>query len=307
VRLLLTGASGLVGRHIATLAAGDGDVELIATGRTRPPALDAAVRFVPADLTDADAAAAIVRSTQPTHIVHAAWETRQPTYWDDMANLDWIVSTTRMAEAFAAIGGERFVQLGSCAEYDWSQGLCIEDVTPSRPATRYGRAKLAAFAAIEAAALGRFEAVEGRIFMVFGPGEDPLRFIPAICRAHLAGTVPELGSGAQRRDILYAKDAAQAILRLAKARGVTGVVNIGAGEPVRLSDAARRLADIAGASQTGLCARADRPGDPEILVAAADRLRAIGWQPSYSLDDALAETYQWWSMEEHQRKGEKAG
>lgn len=294
MRLLLTGAGGLVGRHVAMLAAADGDIELIATGRSRPPGLNAAVRFVAADLTDAEAAAAIVRSTQPTHIVHAAWETRQPTYWQDMANLDWIVSTTRISEAFAAIGGQRFVQLGSCAEYDWSHGQCIEDVTPSRPTTRYGRAKLAAFAAIEAAALGRFEAVEGRIFMVFGPGEDPVRFIPAICRAHLAGAVPELGSGTQRRDLLYVKDVARALLALAKADGVTGVVNVGSGEPILLSEAAAILARVAGAQEIGLGRRPDRDGEPQLLVAAAERIRALGWKPLYELEEGLAETLAWW-------------
>ena len=298
MRLLLTGAGGLIGRHVAAAAAADPDIDLVATARTRPGFLPQGAAFHAANLTDPSAAAALVRAVAPTHMVHTAWETRHPTYWDDISNLDWVVSAAAMAEAFAEVGGERFVQLGSCAQYDWSHGRCIEDVTPDRPATRYGEAKSAAFRAIEAAARARFAALEARPFLVYGPGENPARFIPAICRAHLAGRVPELGSGRQRRDVVHAEDAANALLALARAEGLTGTVNIGTGEETTLGDVATKLAEMAGASRTGLGRRPDREGDPDLLIAATDRLRATGWSPRIPLARGLADTFAWWRIQE---------
>lgn len=295
MRLLVTGAGGLIGSHVIRLAAAEDGIELIATARRRPATLPPSASFAAADLAKAEEATALIREQRPTHIIHAAWETRHPTYWNDIANLGWVTSTARMAVEFAAVGGRRFVQLGSCAEYDWSHGLCVEGVTPDHPATRYGQAKLAAFQAIEAAAMGGFEAVEARIFWVFGPGENSARLIPLICRSHLAGTVPELGSGSQRRDLVYAEDAAAALLALARADGVTGTVNIGSGEPVPLATVATLLGDIAGASETGVGHRPDLPGDPALLSASSDRIRSIGWAPKWPLDEALAETYRWWA------------
>ncbi|HJQ16811.1 MAG TPA: NAD(P)-dependent oxidoreductase [Allosphingosinicella sp.] len=294
MRLLVTGASGLIGRHVVACAAMEPAIELIASARQRPSALPRSVAFIAANLAIADEAAALIQKTGPSHIIHCAWETTQPTYWNDRTNLDWVASTARMAETFATSGGMRFVQLGSCAEYLWNETLCIENETPSQPATIYGKAKLAAFTAVKAAARNRFEAVEARIFSVFGPGENPARFIPFICRSHLAGSVPELSSGIQSRDLLYAKDAGNALLMLAAANGVVGVVNIGSGEPTKLSDVAERLARIAGADQTGLGRRRDRPGDPLYLVSASQRIRSTGWKPAYSLDAALTETFNWW-------------
>lgn len=294
MKLLLTGGGGLIGRHVAARAAEEGDIELVVTARRRPAGLPPGAAYVAADLRAPEEAAALVRSVRPTHILHTAWETSQPTYWEDMANLDWVVSTARMAQAFAQAGGTRFVQLGSCAEYNWAGGRCAENETPDRPATRYGKAKLAAFRAIEAAAHDSFDAVEARIFWVFGPGENPARFIPYICRSHLEGAVPSLGSGRQRRDLLYADDAARALLMLLRSDGPSGIVNIAGGTPVALSAVASALAEIAGAAETGLGAKADREGDPELLVGASERLRATGWAPEWSLEKGLEATFGWW-------------
>lgn len=297
MRLLVTGASGLIGRHVVDCAATDPAIELIASARHQPSTLPQSVAFVATDLTVADEAAALIEEVVPSHIIHCAWETTQPSYWNDSANFDWVEATARMAEAFAASGGTRFVQLGSCAEYLWNESRCIENETPSQPATVYGKAKLRAFAAVQAAAGSRFEAVEARIFSVFGPGENPARFIPLICRSHLAGAVPELGSGAQLRDLLHATDAARALLTLASPTAPCGVVNIGSGEPVRLSEVATTLARIAGAEESGLGRRPDRVGDPNFLVASSDLIRSTGWEPTYLLEDGLAESFNWWAGE----------
>lgn len=294
MKLLVTGAGGLIGRHVTALAAGMDGLDIVATSRTRPADLPDNAVFVPADLSRPGEAAALVRSQAPTHIIHTAWETRHSTYWDDPVNVEWAIAAGRMAEAFAEIGGERFVQLGSCAEYDWSYQLCIEGETPDRPTTRYGKAKVAAFRLIEAAAHRQFDAVEARIFFVFGPGENPARLIPMICRSHLARQVPELGSGRQKRDLLFAEDAASALLVLARSDGMQGVINIGAGDEIRLADVAARLARLAGVKETGVGRRPEREGDPEKLIAASERLRATGWKPQYTLDQGLSKTFDWW-------------
>ena len=294
MRLLVTGASGLIGRHVIALATRTNGIELIATSRSRPSELPNGVAFAAADLSSPAEAAALVRGQRPTHIVHTAWETRHPTYWQDPVNFQWAEAAGAMADAFGDVGGLRFVQLGSCAEYDWSHETCVEGETPDVPATPYGQAKLEAFRMIQAAARDRFETVEARIFWVFGPGENPSRLIPLICRTYLAGEVPDLGSGRQKRDLLFAEDAASAILALATTAGLEGVVNIATGEEIELAQVATELARLTGVSETGLGRRGDRPDDPEILIASADRIRSTGWEPKHSLAEGLAKTLDWW-------------
>jgi nucleoside-diphosphate-sugar epimerase len=296
LRLLVTGAGGLIGRHVVELAAKQ-EIAVIASARQRPPELADGIEFAAGDLSDEAEAAALVRSVQPTHIIHAAWVTHQPTYWEDPINLEWVAATLRLAQAFAESHGQRFVQIGSCAEYDWSYGRCDEESTPTDPATLYGKAKAAAFQAVRTAGHNKFQAVEARLFMVYGPGENPERFIPTICRNHAAGTIPNLASGTQLRDWLYVKDAARALLALALAGAPAEVVNVGSGEAVSLGQVATILARLAGAAQTGLGRRPDRPGDPHLLAASTTRLWMTGWRPAYDLETGLRETLDWWRQE----------
>ncbi len=292
MKLLVTGVAGMIGGHVARLAAAQGH-EVHGITRRSAGAEAPAIIFHQADLLDGKSASEIIARVRPTHVVHAAWETTQPTYWDSLVNLDWVKASADLACAFAAAGGRRFVQIGSCAEYLWNGETCVEGETPDRPATRYGLAKLAAFKAIEAAAFGHFEAAEARIFFVYGPGENRDRLIPYICRSHAAGRVPELSSGAQIRDLLYADDAAAALLSVAQS-DLTGIVNIGGGVPMPLAEAARILADQAG-RESGLGLRPDRPGDPEILFPDVDRLFGTGWRPAITLEQGLALTYDHWA------------
>ena len=245
------------------------------------------IECIAADLADAEAAAALVQATAPSHILHAAWETRQPSYWNDPVNIEWVVATAAMAAAFARSGGQRFVQVGSCAEYDWTSEPPLRD----GPATRYGKAKLAAFRAVEVAGHDAFSAAEARIFWVYGPGENPARFIPLLCRSYAGGVTPTLGSGEQVRDLVFINDAAQALLLLLETDRVTGVVDIGTGAGTKLADVARHLAGLAGASETGLRRIPDRPGDPELLVANGVTLASIGWMPTTSVSDGLGHVF----------------
>lgn len=300
MRLLVTGATGLIGRHVIALAAATTGIEVIATSRRGPADLPTDVTFIAADLASPAEAATLVRSQAPTHIIHTAWETKHPTYWEDRVNLEWAKAAGAMARAFGEIGGRRFVQLGSCAEYDWSHEICVEGETPDLPATLYGKAKLEGFRLIQAAAADRFEAVEARIFWVFGPGENPSRLIPLICRTYLAGEVPDLGSGRQKRDLLFVEDAASALLTLARADGMEGVVNIAVGGEVELSSITLELARLTGVTETGLGRRLNRPDDPQKLIASADRIRSTGWRPKHSLAEGLAKTLDWWGREANQ-------
>ncbi|MHB2169788.1 NAD-dependent epimerase/dehydratase family protein [Alsobacter sp. R-9] len=290
-RILVTGASGFIGRHaLGPLVAAGAAVH--AVGRHDPGV--AGVTFHPADLLDPAALRAAVAGVRPTHVLHCAWVVEHGVFWTSPLNLDWTAATLHLARAAAEAGARRFVGVGTCVEYDWSDGGGRDraEADALRPATLYGTAKASTAGTLEA-----FARVAGlgfgwaRPFHLFGPGEDERRLVGSIVRAMRAGTPAELGSGRPVRDFLCSVDAGAALAALVLAGHVEGPVNVASGEGIAIADLAREIAGLAGRLDLlRLGARPDPAGEIPRMVAAVGRLRdEVGFRPARSRQDRLAE------------------
>src|SRR5262249_52412474 len=150
------------------------------------------------DLRVPEAARQLVERIRPTHLLNNSWVTTPGRFWSDPENLNWLQSGLATLRGFGEAGGVRFVGVGTCAEYDWEESRFVEDKTPIRPRTLYGKAKAAMAAAVEAfSANYRFSAAWGRIFLPYGPGDSPQRLIPTVIEALLAGRTVDLSHGGQ--------------------------------------------------------------------------------------------------------------
>ncbi|MGJ3263434.1 MAG: NAD-dependent epimerase/dehydratase family protein [Salinarimonas sp.] len=290
--LLLTGATGFIGRPLAARLARSGWRVVGTSSRAEPPAVAGVAAFEHADLTDAAACRALIARTHPDALVHCAWTTTPGRFWTDPANLAFLEAGVALLDAFGAAGGRRAVGLGTCAEYEAGAGRLDEATTPIRPATPYGAAKAALHQAGRAAAATHgFSCAWARLFTPYGPGEPPGKLVGALARALVAGERVAMTEGVQERDFLYVDDAAHAVAALLESEAA-GPVNVGSGEAVRLRDLAARIAALAGgAGRIDLGARPRPPHDPDSLVAAVERLsREVGFHPAVPLEEGLART-----------------
>ncbi|MGL5139016.1 MAG: NAD-dependent epimerase/dehydratase family protein, partial [Beijerinckiaceae bacterium] len=115
--MLVTGATGLLGRHIvASLAAMDAG-ELHAVSRTPPVAVLSGPVWHAADLLDPAAVQRLIDEVRPTHLLHAAWEATPVSYAASPENQRWLAAGIALLDAFGASGGRRYVGVGSSAEY----------------------------------------------------------------------------------------------------------------------------------------------------------------------------------------------
>jgi nucleoside-diphosphate-sugar epimerase len=188
------------------------------------------------------------------------------------------------------------VTAGTCAEYDWAEGLCAESSTPLRPATLYGTAKLSVGQVLQAYArqVG-ISAASGRVFFTFGPGEHPDRLVAAVIRALLDGRPAECTHGKQQRDFLFVEDVGDALAALLES-GVSGPVNIGSGEAIAVRDLVALTGDLIGRPELiRLGARQATTEEPPLVVAETTRLRAeVGWTPRHTLREGLEASIAWW-------------
>lgn len=286
MRVLVTGASGFVGRHVLARLRKQG-IDTVVSGRRLPEGVSSA-DFIEADLLATEDFAALAKAAGATHLLHLAWYAEHGKYWTSPLNLRWVEATIRLVEAFCEVGGQRVVVAGTCAEYDWSQGRCREDSTPLDPATFYGTAKDAARRLVMAVcAQHQVPCAWGRLFLLFGSGEAGQRLIPSLIEV-LRKKRPPFGVNASAyRDFLHVSDVAEGFIALLQS-GESGAYNISSGEAVRLADMVCELARLLDADpRVVLDLNGERPDEPLLLVGDNLKLKTLGWRPALSLVQGL--------------------
>jgi nucleoside-diphosphate-sugar epimerase len=280
--VLVTGATGLIGRPTVAALAARGFSVLAASRSGRAVAGAQAVRM---DCLDRASVRVAVARHRPTHLLHLAWADG-PARWSSADNLAWVGASLDLLADFAAAGGARAVLVGSCAEYDWTRAdrPLAEDAAIA-PATLYGAAKAATGLAARAGAgaLG-LSLAWARPFFLYGPGEPEGRLAGDLVRGLREGREVPCTDGLQRRDFLYAGDVADALAALL-ASPVEGVVNIGSGRavPVRYLIASIAAA-MAREAQVRLGAKPRPANDPPLIEADVTRLTVeVGFRPAHDL------------------------
>ena len=289
MKVLITGASGFLGRHVLHSLRQRG-IDTVLLGR-QPSADPQATAWIAADLLASPDWATLMEHAQATHLLHLAWYAEHGRYWASPLNLRWVDATVRLTEAFCQAGGQRVVVAGTCAEYDWSHGYCREETTPLHPATLYGVAKDATRRLVMAVCQQhQMPCAWGRVFLPFGSGESPQRLIPSLIAALRGQRAPFGVNASAYRDFLHASDVAEGLVTLLEP-GAQGAYNISSGQPVQLQALVRQLAQVLHADPAPLLALAsERPGEPALLAGDPQRLQALGWRPALSLEQALSQT-----------------
>lgn len=294
-RVLVTGASGFVGRAVLPqLAASGYEIHVVTRADAATPA--ATARSHRLDLLDGPATEAVIDAVRPSHLLHLAWYTVPGRYWSSDRNLAWVEASLRLLRSFAAAGGERAVVAGTCAEYDLSSGRCSELTTPRRPASLYGTCKNALFEMALAHARSAGHGLAwARLFHPYGPAERPERLVPSVVRDLLERRPVEVSHGRQERDFVFVEDVAGALVRLLDSE-VEGAVNIGSGEATSVRSLVTAIADRVDASaEVQFGARDVGDEGPPLIVADVSRLRdELGWAPTIRLDEGIERTVAWW-------------
>ena len=294
-RVLITGASGFLGSHcLAPLLARGFDV--VALHRERAPVDVPGVRWVHGDVMDRTQMRRILDEHRPQGLLHLAWFVEPGKLIADPSNIAWTAARLDLIRAFREAGGERCVVSGSCYEYDWRYGYCVEDVTPCEPDTLYGAAKDALRRAFLAyCSVSGLSGAWGRAFFMYGPRENPRRLVSSMILSLLRGQQAKSSHGLQVRDYLHIQDVADGMVALL-ASEAKGAYNIAAGSAVTIRDIVELLGRITGRSDLlQIGALPARANDAPLVLGDTRRAASeIGWTPKLDLEAGLSATVDWW-------------
>ena len=302
-RVLITGASGFIGSHLARacLARGDAVSVLLRPGSSlrRLDGLASRLQVFRLHLTSAPALAACLADARPGVIFHAGSTTRYAA--EDPASLtrsvedNLLALTTLLAEAAKAPEPPQvLLRLGTIAEYGDIE-VPFRESDREQPRGAYGVSALACTQYMAAAQPQLpFTAVTARLALTYGPGQSADFLIPQLARNLLAGRPTTLRRPQDRRELIYVGDAVAGLLQIADApEKVAPLVNLGTGQAPRMAAAARLLARAGGAPET-LIRQAAQPGPPSELRASPDLLNArLGWRAPTSLTEGFERMLQW--------------
>lgn len=292
--VLITGADGFIGANVTRrmLDAGCEVTALIHPESTaqRIAALLPRLNVIRGNLNDLDLIRPELERLKPHSCIHLAWYVEPGKYLDSPHNVEAVAASLRLIEALAAAGGAYFVGAGTCFEYDTTAGWLHED-GPTAPQTLYAAAKLSlCLMGSRLAALHGMGFGWGRVFYLYGPEEDERRAVPALFKALLAEEPFPATAGEQVRDYLHVEDVAAGFCTLAMQQA-EGIYNIGSGTPLTMRQLMQTAGEIVGRAELiQFGAYPYRPHDPPFVCADAQKLRALGWSPRYTLQSGLQQT-----------------
>lgn len=320
-RVLVTGATGFVGRHLVPLLLERGYAVRAAVRRPDglPPQAEAAVVANIDASTDWSAALdgvdAVVHLAARVHVMRDA--AADPLAAFRAVNRD---GTRRLAEAAAAAGVTRFVYVSSIkAVCDESRREPVSDATPPDPHSPYGVSKREAELALaEVAARAGLRTCVLRPPLVYGPGVGGnFRTLLELVRR---GVPLPLGAVDNRRSLLFVGNLADAVERClshpaavgrnfllhdgdppstpALIRGIAGALGV----PARLIPMPAGALALA-ARLAGRSAAWDRVGGTLVMDDRGIR-DALGWVPPHDRAQGLRATAEWFNARPQGRQGQ---
>jgi dTDP-6-deoxy-L-talose 4-dehydrogenase (NAD+) len=271
-KILLTGATGFVGRQILNNLL-DKKVKVKAIIREGKKDIlpkdkkNSKIEFVTTkDLFKEDEDWWTEQCKDIDTIIHAAWYVETGKYLNSLKNLDCLLGSLQLAKGAINAGTKRFVGIGTCFEYDFSKGnLSVK--TSLDPKTPYAAAKVGLYKFLSQMLPAKsIEFSWCRLFYMYGEGEDERRLFPFIHKKLSKGEPVELSNGKQIRDFLEVSEVGKIITDISLSNKC-GPINICSGVPLSVRQFAEKIADEYGRRDLlKFGARQDNLIDPPFIV-----------------------------------------
>lgn len=304
--LLITGAGGFIGSHLAEAALNAGwNTTLLLRYSSHggignlsdlSPSLLARARIVHGDITDSRQIERLCVGMDS--VIHLAALIGIPYSYDAPESYvaTNVSGTLNLLEAARKAAVGRTVVVSTSEVYGNAQAERIDETHPVNAQSPYAATKIAAEALARAwsASFGLHVSVV-RPFNTYGPRQSQRAVIPTIIAQALLGGTIRLGSVWPIRDFTYVTDTAQALLVAAGDETMTvGPYNLGTGHSVSVGTLVEEVGRLLGKtlSVTTDDARI-RPAASEVDRLTADNrlfCRSTGWTPVVGLTEGLART-----------------
>ncbi|MGH2891273.1 MAG: NAD-dependent epimerase/dehydratase family protein [Solirubrobacteraceae bacterium] len=296
-RVLVTGGSGFIGRHVVSELAGGGAAVRVVDLQPHP---DPEVDVVIGDIADPEV---LRRATDGgvDSVVHLAAVTSvlRSLEHPELTFRTNVIGTEAVLAAARAAGATSLAFASTNAVTGPMTQPRIDEAATLRPLTPYGATKAAGEMLMSSytAAYGlRCACI--RLTNVYGPGMQAKDSIVArLMRAIRLGTTFEIyGDGNQVRDYVHVSDVVAAMRLALLDERWEGPVVIGSGSSLSVHGVIEAVRRVSGAELSVRHGPA-KPGEMPAVIVDPSRAHAAGWEPRFpALDHGLVAVWEEWSV-----------
>lgn len=313
-RVLVTGAGGFIGSHLAERMVELGAQvralvhynALGAWGWLDHSPVKGEMNVIAGDIRDRDSVREAMRNVDS--VFHLAALIAIPySYHVPLSYVQTNVEgTLNVLQTARELNVERIVHTSTSEVYGTARYTPIDEQHPLQGQSPYSASKIGADKMAEAFHLSfGVPMVTVRPFNTFGPRQSARAVIPTIITQLLVGDTVRLGNLHPTRDLSYVTNTIDGFVSAASAPEVVGqTINLGSGREISIGDLAQLIASLMGKAITIESeAQRVRPDGSEVDQLLADTTlaqRLLGWQPQVSLEEGLRRTIDW--IQEHREQ-----
>ncbi|MGB6500280.1 MAG: GDP-mannose 4,6-dehydratase [Thermoplasmata archaeon] len=311
MKILITGASGFIGRYLSSLAVQRGH-EVVGTYltendlKTRTPK-NPAIKWLPLDIRQRAEVNSLIDKVRPEAVFHLAAQAYVKQALLDPADtfLTNVLGTIYLYEALKTRPPREGILLASSSSaYGLSKTIPATEDTPLRPMNPYGVSK-----ACQDMLSGQYSMnfglriVRARLYITTGPGKvgDALNdFAKQVAVAEVSGGpgILKVGNLESRRDISDVRDIVEGLWTVFEKGTSEEPVNVGAGESYSIRDIVDKLKLL---SMVPLSIVRDpglvRPSDEPVIEGDIRRLRQLGYVRRVPFEMTIEDSLNYWREE----------
>jgi UDP-glucose 4-epimerase len=304
MRILVTGAAGFIGSHVALAYQGHGHevagVDNLSTGNREN--LPREFPLFVLDLADDRELLQLIRDFRPEVVSHHAAQvnvrrSQENPVADLKSNILGSVNLFRIASE--AVRMPRFIYSSSGgAIYGEPKRLPVKEAHPAHPTSNYGVSKYTAELYLSAfEGTGSLRSIIFRYSNIFGPRQDPggeAGVVAVFTNQLLRGEQPRIfGDGSKTRDYTYIDDIVDANLRALRYEG-SGVFNLGVGKRISDMEVFRTVQAAVGTKVKPIFEE-KRPGEVNHICLDTSHVRKLlGWKPRVSFREGVKRVVHYW-------------
>jgi NAD dependent epimerase/dehydratase len=316
-RVLVTGADGFIGSHLAEqLVAAGAQVRVLSLynsfndwGWLEQIDCLKQIEVITGDIRDAHLCDELTRGMDIVFhlaaLIPIPYSYRAPESFVDTN----VKGTLYLCQAARQNSVKRFIQTSTSEVYGTAQYVPIDEKHPLQPQSPYSATKIAS----DCIALSfhysfNFPVIVARPFNTFGPRQSARAVIPSIIVQIAEGkSTISLGNLAATRDFTYVEDTCRGFLAIAGMKDGEGeVFHIGPNHEIAVGDLVKLIGEIMGSSIEVDCEQARfRPAKSEVQRLKCDNSKlknASAFVPQIPLRDGLERTIRWFRQTENLRR-----